>query len=125
MILYDAIWRKWWIWLNLMHLLLIERLNQLVILLVSTALWIRDIVTQLSPLTPPIHCHCHRPPKGLTGLYLEAAIQDELKSLEAFNTFEVVDLPPGKKPVGCKYVFKTKYKPNGDIEKYEVRLVAQ
>ena len=55
----------------------------------------------------------------------EAAIQDELKSLEAFNTFEVVDLPPGKKPVGCKYVFKTKYKPNGEIEKYKVRLVAQ
>lgn len=55
----------------------------------------------------------------------EAAIQEELKSLEAFNTFEVVDLPPGKKPVGCKYVFKTKYKPNGEIEKYKVRLVAQ
>ena len=46
-------------------------------------------------------------------------------SLEAFNTFEVVDLPPGKKPVGCKYVFKTKYKPNGEIDKYKVRLVAQ
>ena len=36
-----------------------------------------------------------------------------------------MDLPPGKKPVGCKYVFKTKYKPNGEIEKYKVRLVAQ
>ena len=55
----------------------------------------------------------------------EAAIQEELKSLEAFNTFEIVDLPSGKKPVGCKYVFKTKYKPNGEIEKYKVRLVAQ
>lgn len=55
----------------------------------------------------------------------EAAIQDELKSLEAFNTFEVVDQPPRKKPVGCKYVFKTKFKPNGDIEKCKVRLVAQ
>ena len=54
----------------------------------------------------------------------EAAIQDELKSQEAFNTFEVVDLPPGKKPVRCKYVFTTKYKPNGEIEKYKVRLVA-
>ena len=36
-----------------------------------------------------------------------------------------MDLPLGKKPVGCKYVFKTKYKPNGEIEKYKVRLVAQ
>ena len=27
----------------------------------------------------------------------ETAIQDELKSLAAFETFEVVDLPPGKR----------------------------
>ena len=43
----------------------------------------------------------------------ETTIQEELKSLEDFNTFEVVDLPQGKKPVGCKYVFKTKFHPNG------------
>lgn len=55
----------------------------------------------------------------------ETAIQEELKSLEDFNTFEVVDLPQGKKPVGCKYVFKTKFHPNGQIDKYKVRLVAQ
>ena len=55
----------------------------------------------------------------------ESAIQNELKSLEAFSTFKVVTLTPGKRPVGCKYVFKIKYKPDGTIEKYKVRLVAQ
>ena len=55
----------------------------------------------------------------------EAAIKEELRSLEVFSTFEVVDLPPGKRPVGCKYVFKIKYKPDGSIDKYKVRLVAQ
>ena len=55
----------------------------------------------------------------------EAAIKEELKSLEAFSTFEVVDLPPGKRPVGCKCVFKIKYRPDGSIDKYKVRLVAQ
>ena len=55
----------------------------------------------------------------------EAAIKEELKSLEAFSTFEVVDVPPGKRPVGCKCVFKIKYGPDGTIEKYKVRLVAQ
>ena len=55
----------------------------------------------------------------------EAAISEELRSLEDFDTFDVVTLPPGKKPVGCKYVFKTKFKPNGEIDKYKVRLVAQ
>ena len=54
----------------------------------------------------------------------EEAIQSELKSLAAFDTFDVVTLPPGKKPVGCKYVFKIKYKPDGSVEKYKVRLVA-
>ena len=49
----------------------------------------------------------------------------ELKSLEAFDTFDVVTLPPGKKPVGCKYVLKIQYKPDGTIDKYEVKLVAQ
>ena len=43
----------------------------------------------------------------------------------AFDTFEVVNLPLGKHPVGCKYVFKTNFKPDGSIDKYKVRLVAQ
>ena len=55
----------------------------------------------------------------------EEAIQSELKALAAFDTFDVVDLPPSKKPVGCKYVFKIKHNPDGGIEKYKVRLVAQ
>ena len=55
----------------------------------------------------------------------EGAIKEELASLEAFDTFEVVNLPLGKHPVGCKYVFKTKFKPDGSIDKYKVRLVAQ
>lgn len=55
----------------------------------------------------------------------EDAIAEELKALEAFDTFEVCSLPIDKRPVGCKYVFKIKYKPDGEIDKYKVRLVAQ
>ena len=50
---------------------------------------------------------------------------EELAALETFNTFEVCVLPPGKKAVGCRYVFKVKTTPQGDIERYKVRLVAQ
>ena len=63
--------------------------------------------------------------KRLDWLKWEEAIQAELKALEAFSTFEVVTLPPSKNPVGCKCVFQIKCKPNGEIEKYRVRLVAQ
>jgi Reverse transcriptase (RNA-dependent DNA polymerase) len=34
-------------------------------------------------------------------------------------------LPPGRKTVKCKWVFKIKYNPNGMINKYKARLVAQ
>lgn len=37
----------------------------------------------------------------------------------------MVDLPLGKKHVGCKYVFNIKYKPNGKFEKCKFKLVAQ
>ena len=55
----------------------------------------------------------------------EGAIQSELKALAAFDTFDMMDLPLGKKPIGCKYVFKIKYIPDGSIEKCKVRLVAK
>jgi len=37
----------------------------------------------------------------------------------------VVDRPYRCKPVGCKWVFKKKLRPDGTIEKYKARLVAK
>ena len=34
-------------------------------------------------------------------------------------------MPPGAKPIGCKWIFKRKYLPNGSIDKYKARLVAK
>ena len=34
-----------------------------------------------------------------------------------------MDLPPGSKPLGYKWIFKKKMKANGSIDKYKVRLV--
>ena len=41
------------------------------------------------------------------------------------GTWEVVDHPFGCKPVGCKWVFKKKLRPDGTIEKYKTRLVTK
>ena len=41
------------------------------------------------------------------------------------GTWEVIDRPYGCKPVGCKWVFKKKLRPDGTIEKYKARLVAK
>ena len=49
----------------------------------------------------------------------------EIASLEANNTRTLTPLPVGKKPIGCKWVYKVKYKADGSIERYKARLVAK
>ncbi|XP_078160139.1 uncharacterized protein LOC144555617 [Carex rostrata] len=53
------------------------------------------------------------------------AIKDELQALEKNDTWDVVCLPKGKKPVGCKWVYKIKYNSDGTVERYKARLVAK
>jgi hypothetical protein len=53
------------------------------------------------------------------------AVQSEMDSIMSNGTWEVVDRPYGCRPVGCKWVFKKKLRPDGTIEKYKARLVAK
>src|SRR3954462_5223237 len=48
-----------------------------------------------------------------------------MDSILANGTWEITDRPYGCKPVGCKWVFKKKLRPDGTIEKYKARLVAK
>jgi hypothetical protein len=49
----------------------------------------------------------------------------EMESILYNETWELVDRPYGCKPVGCKWVFKKKLRPNGTIDKYKASLVAK
>ena len=49
----------------------------------------------------------------------------EIDALEQNHTWFVVPLPPNKRVVGCKWVFRIKYKVDGSIERYKARLVAK
>ncbi|XP_019228431.1 PREDICTED: uncharacterized protein LOC109209578 [Nicotiana attenuata] len=53
------------------------------------------------------------------------AMTQELNALKENGTWTLVDLPTEKAPIGCKWVFKIKYKANGEIERYKAGLVAK
>lgn len=56
--------------------------------------------------------------------YWVDACKDEILSIEKNNTWDLVELPLGMKPIGLKWVFKIKRNADGSISKYKARLVA-
>ena len=50
---------------------------------------------------------------------------EELDALSRNRTQDLVDLPPDKSVVGCKWVLKIKTRSDGSIEQYKSRLVAK
>ncbi|KAL0433998.1 UNVERIFIED_CONTAM: Retrovirus-related Pol polyprotein from transposon RE1 [Sesamum latifolium] len=53
------------------------------------------------------------------------AMSTELRALEQINTWKLTPLPNGKKAIGCKWVFKTKLRADGTVERHKARLVAK
>jgi hypothetical protein len=53
------------------------------------------------------------------------AMEKEIEALEKNDTWSLISLPPNKKPIGCKWVYKIKYRSDGTIERYKARLVAK
>jgi hypothetical protein len=53
------------------------------------------------------------------------AVRSEMDSIMSNGTWEVVDRPYGCQPIGCKWIFKKKLRPDGTIERYKARLVAK
>ncbi|KAK8956599.1 hypothetical protein KSP39_PZI000178 [Platanthera zijinensis] len=54
-----------------------------------------------------------------------AAMEEEMSALWSNQTWSVVSLPPGQKPVGCKWVFVIKHAADGTIDRLKARLVAR
>ncbi|GJS38074.1 zinc finger, CCHC-type containing protein [Tanacetum coccineum] len=57
--------------------------------------------------------------------FWKEAINDEMDSIMGNNTWVLADLPPGCKPLVCKWILKRKLKVDRTIEKFKARLVIQ
>eukprot|EP00963_Diacronema_lutheri_P012506 scaffold1797_cov453-Pavlova_lutheri.AAC.1 len=66
------------------------------------------------------HKAMKRPDKDLWS----EAIHNELESLSKMRTWDICDLPAGKKPLGSKWIFRVKRDEMNNITKYKARLVA-
>ena len=49
----------------------------------------------------------------------------ELESIKKNETWTLTTLPPGRKPIGSKWVYRIKYNSEGGIERYKARIVAK
>lgn len=48
----------------------------------------------------------------------------EIVALEENHTWDVTQLPPGRKAIGCQWLYSKKYNADGTIQRPKTRLVA-
>ncbi|KAK1666037.1 hypothetical protein QYE76_054196 [Lolium multiflorum] len=63
--------------------------------------------------------------KSLNSSKWQIAMEDELKSMCSNDVWDLVEVPNDAKRVGSKWIYKTKYDPKGNIERFKARLVAK
>ena len=59
------------------------------------------------------------------GQEWKLAAHEEYQSLMENHTWDLVELPQGRKPIGCKWIFKEKRGKDGSIMRYKACLVAR
>ncbi|RVW51857.1 Retrovirus-related Pol polyprotein from transposon TNT 1-94 [Vitis vinifera] len=80
----------------------------------------KSFVNQLSTVAIPNSVQ-----EALADPRWKATMNEEMKSLQKNETWELVECPPRKKPVGCRWIYTVKYKADGSIERFKARLVAK
>jgi len=63
--------------------------------------------------------------EALSNEKWKTVMREEMNALERNQTWEIVELPKEKKPVGCKWVYTLKNKVDSSLERYKIRLVAK
>ncbi|GKV14990.1 hypothetical protein SLEP1_g25791 [Rubroshorea leprosula] len=66
-----------------------------------------------------------RRPAWLEDYEWQKAMAEEIGSIKRNQTWKLTDLPKGHKTIGVKWIYKTKLKENGAVDKFKARLVAK
>lgn len=63
--------------------------------------------------------------EAVTSLKWREAMTEEMNSIMKNETCVLTTLPNGAKCIGVKWIYKTKFNENGEVNKYKARLVAK
>lgn len=80
---------------------------------------------RINPTLLLTHCEPQSVKQALTDPDWLSAMLQEYEALMKNNTWNLVPLPPNRKPIGCKWDFRVKENADGSINKYKARLVAK
>ena len=70
-------------------------------------------------MIPPL---LKKPWRSVNSSKWTAAMEDEMKYMNANRVWDVEEIPKWAKTVGCKWVYKTKYDSKGNVERFKARL---
>lgn len=68
---------------------------------------------------PPTYSQACKKPEWVEAMHKKLTV------LEHNQTWEIMDLPHGRKTIGSKWVYRIKTKPDGTMDRYKARLMAK
>ncbi|PKI68519.1 hypothetical protein CRG98_011068 [Punica granatum] len=86
---------------------------------------LKDFIIHTARYETPLLHSSPRTPQVVRDQKWRIAMTEEIRALELNRTWTIEQLPPGKRPIGCKWMYKVKRRADGRVERYKARLVAK